>query len=287
MLVSLAPVRFSWSVQQLQRFYAQAADWPVDIVYLGETFCGKRRVLSWQQWQEIGENLVAAGKQVVYSSNSTHDSSMSIMQLQRMCKENDFQLEVADMGYLQLLQTRRRPHVVGHSINVGTKDKLARFAELGMTRWVMPRQANIDYLVADMRLAQVYEQERNFEVETSVYGMFQSSASVYCTRDLDFNPLKDCKVDCDIGKLSMSWHDPQAIREATFVLSNHIARLAAWGANVFRVVPNSADMGPVLANVSAEVAKLSYVDLPMLLEQEWQMLAEQRIENELRMIGVQ
>ena len=286
MLVSLAPVRFSWSAKRLQHFYAQAADWPVDIVYLGETFCGKRRVLSWQQWQEIGESLVAAGKQVVYSSNSTHDSSMSIMQLQRMCKESDFHLEVADMGYCQLLQTRRRPHVVGHSINVGTKEKLARFAELGMTRWVMPRQANIDYLVADMRLAQVYDQERNFEVETSVYGMFQSSASVYCTRDLDFNPLKDCKVDCDIGKLSMVWRDPQAVSEATFELHNQITRLAAWGTNIFRVVPNSADMGPVLTKVSAEVAKLSYVDLPLLLEQEWQMLEEQRLQNELKLIGV-
>ena len=45
MKLSLGPILYYWERERVLDFYAQAAGWPVDIVYLGEAVCSKRRAL--------------------------------------------------------------------------------------------------------------------------------------------------------------------------------------------------------------------------------------------------
>lgn len=286
MPVSLAPVRFSWSAKQLQRFYDQAKDWPVDIVYLGETLCAKRRVLNWDDWFAIGRDLVAAGKEVVLSSNSLQDSSMSISEMQHLCNDNDFVLEVADTGYLQLLQMRHKPHIVGHTINVGTQAKLERFAEQGMLRWVMPREDSTAGLIQNLRLSKAYERPKQYQIEATVYGLFPLNASIICSRDLSFVPKRDCHVDCDVGALTRIYRDQSIVDEASFDLRKDMLRIAAWGADVFRVVTTREDMGEILASVKRASEQIAGEDLEAVMEQEWQTIGQQRVADSLRLADV-
>ena len=286
MPVSLAPVRFSWSAKQLKRFYKNAEQWPVDIVYLGETLCAKRRALSWDDWFAIGRDLVAAGKEVVISSNSLHDSNMSISEMQRLCMDNDFVLEVADTGYLQLLQMRHKPHVVGHTINVGTQGKLERFAEQGMLRWVMPREDNAASLLQSLRMAKAYERPRQYQVEATVHGLFTLNASIICSRELSFVPKRDCKVDCDVGALTRIYRDQTIVDGASFDLRDQMSRIAAWGADVFRVVTTREDMGDILTSVQRAEEQLAQVDLDALLEKEWQEIGRLRVADSLRLTSI-
>ena len=45
MKLSLGPVLFYWDRQQTLDFYANMASQPLDVIYLGETVCSKRRAL--------------------------------------------------------------------------------------------------------------------------------------------------------------------------------------------------------------------------------------------------
>src|SRR5690606_37542884 len=63
MKLSLGPMQYFWPREHTLAFYRDVAGWPVDIVYLGETICSKRRELRLQDWLAIAHELVAAGKE--------------------------------------------------------------------------------------------------------------------------------------------------------------------------------------------------------------------------------
>ena len=66
--LALGPVLYYWSRDDLLAFYESIADTPVDIVYLGETVCAKRRSLRLDDWLALAHDFADAGKQVVLSS---------------------------------------------------------------------------------------------------------------------------------------------------------------------------------------------------------------------------
>ena len=50
MKISLGPNLFYWDEEKTKEFYAIIAETDVDIVYLGETVCSKRRALDLDGW---------------------------------------------------------------------------------------------------------------------------------------------------------------------------------------------------------------------------------------------
>ena len=60
MKLSLGPLQYFWPRERTLAFYREAAAWPVDIVYLGETVCSKRRELRTAEWIALAEELAAA-----------------------------------------------------------------------------------------------------------------------------------------------------------------------------------------------------------------------------------
>ena len=68
MKISVASVPYFWSKENYHAFYHQLAKSAVDIVYLGETVCSKRRSMKFEDWLEMADMLTQAGKEVVLSS---------------------------------------------------------------------------------------------------------------------------------------------------------------------------------------------------------------------------
>lgn len=56
MKLSLGPLQYFWPRERTLAFYRDAARWPVDIIYLGETVCSKRRELGTRDWIALGGN---------------------------------------------------------------------------------------------------------------------------------------------------------------------------------------------------------------------------------------
>ena len=68
--LALGPLLYFWSKRRVEDFYQRIAETPVDIVYLGESVCSKRRNLRRDDWFRIGERLQAQGKTVIISTLS-------------------------------------------------------------------------------------------------------------------------------------------------------------------------------------------------------------------------
>ena len=81
--LSLGPIQYYWDRDTVFDFYKQIAETPVDIVYLGETVCSKRRLMRDEDWLEIAAQLKQAGKEVVLSSDGIPTKSKTASKRRR------------------------------------------------------------------------------------------------------------------------------------------------------------------------------------------------------------
>ena len=110
MKLSLAPIPWFWPRARTLAFYAEIAEWPVDIVYLGETVCSKRRELRQRDWLGLAETLAGAGKQVVMSTLGLVEAESEVGAMRRLIHEAPGLVEANDLTAVQLC-AMRPPHM--------------------------------------------------------------------------------------------------------------------------------------------------------------------------------
>lgn len=189
--VSLGPVLYYWDRETLLDFYRRIADTPVDIVYLGETVCSKRRSLRSEDWLALAETLTQAGKEVVLSSLALIEAGSELAALRRLCRNPHFTVEANDMGAVQLL-SGQKPFITGPAINIYNHRTLGVLAGLGLKRWTLPLELSRDTL-------QDMQQQRPAGVETEVfvYGRLPLAYSARCFTARAGNlPKDDCRLRC-------------------------------------------------------------------------------------------
>ena len=189
--LSLGPVTYFWSRETLLEFYDGIATTPVDIVYLGESVCSKRRSLKAGEWLELAADLQAAGKEVVLSSLTLLEAGSELASLKRLCREQDFLIEANDMTAVQLL-AGNKPFVTGPSVNIYNARTLSVLAGLGLQRWVLPVELSRDTL-ADMQLLR----PAGVATEVFAFGRLPLAWSARCFTARAHNlPKDDCQFRC-------------------------------------------------------------------------------------------
>ena len=189
--LSLGPVPYFWPREILLEFYDHIATTPVDIVYLGETVCSKRRPLKTGEWLKLATNLQAAGKEVVLSSLTLLEAGSELASLKRLCREQDFMIEANDMAAVQQL-AGSRPFITGPSVNIYNTQTLSVLAGLGLQRWVLPVELSRDTLTA-------MQAQRPAGVATEVFafGRLPLAWSARCFTARAHNlPKDDCQFRC-------------------------------------------------------------------------------------------
>src|SRR5512139_923295 len=103
MNLSLGPLLYYWSRDDVLAFYDEASNWPVASVYLGESVCSRRHLLRLPDWLALAEQLAAAGKEVVLSTQTLIESESDLKTLRRIVADGRFAVEANEWGAVRLL----------------------------------------------------------------------------------------------------------------------------------------------------------------------------------------
>lgn len=246
MKLSLGPVLYYWPKDKLLEFYEQVAEMPVDIVYVGETVCSKRRALRTEEWIELAERLAQTGKEVVLSTLAVIEAESELKTLRRLCQNGRFMVEANDMAAVHLLSSAQVPFATGTGINLYNDRTLSFFAKLGLKRWVMPVELSRDTLSAIQAL-----RPAGVETEVFAYGRMPLSTSARCFTARAHNlPKDDCQYRCldypdgmtvytreEQPFLALNGVQTQSAR--TYNLLGELDELAMRGVDVVRISPHS------------------------------------------------
>ncbi|SBV37029.1 protease [uncultured Stenotrophomonas sp.] len=196
MKLSLGPLQYFWPRERTLAFYREAIHWPVDIVYLGETVCSKRRELRTADWLALAGELAASGKQIVLSTLALIEAESELSVLDRQISHGGFWIEANDLSAVQLCREKDRPFVAGPSLNVYNHRALAMLVEDGLRRWV-PGVEQGRALIGELKEALDAEGGAMPELEVTAWGRLPLSYSARCftARALDV-PKDQCGFRC-------------------------------------------------------------------------------------------
>lgn len=257
MKLSLGPLQYFWPRERTLAFYREAADWPVEVVYLGETVCSKRRELGTRDWIALAETLKAAGKEVVLSSLALVEAESELNAVQRMLDHGGFLIEANDLTAVQLCRERGMPFVAGPSLNLYNHRTLELLVADGLRRWVPGVEQGLQQ-VDDLLAAYACQGHALPEVEVIAWGRLPLSYSARCFTARAFDVAKDA---CGFRCIEHPDGLPLATREGTpFLRINGIqvqgeeitdlgpemTVLRALGVGLLRLYPQSEGMQEVV-----------------------------------------
>jgi collagenase-like PrtC family protease len=256
MRLTLGPLQYFWPRENVLAFYGEAADWPVDVVYLGETVCSKRRELRGADWLELAARLADSGKEVVLSSLALLEAESELASLRRLVDNGRFCVEANDMSAVQLLRERRLPFVGGPTLNVYNHVTLRLLQEDGLMRWV-PGVDQGRAVIEEFRAAGAALPE----IEVIAWGRLPLAFSARCftARALDL-AKDDCGFRCidypeglalatREGEPFLNVNGIQVQSAATCDLAPELPELAAAGVGLLRVYPQPAGTAAVVARL--------------------------------------
>ncbi len=252
MQLALGPLLYYWSREDTLAFYASAADWPVDMVYLGETVCSRRNLLRLPDWLDLAQALSTAGKAVVLSSQALIESESDLKTLRRLVDDGRFLVEANEWGAVRLLAARGAPFVAGATLNAYNPETLALLGETGAIRWVPPVEMPQAMLVAMPVPA-------GMQTEVFAYGRLPLAYSARCFTARHYNLQKDdCRFRCldhpdglvlntREGQPFLAINGIQTQSAQVLSLAHRLGELRSAGVDVLRLSPQYRHMGRVVA----------------------------------------
>lgn len=243
MRISIAPVPYFWDLTTIRQFYHKIEQLPVDIVYLGETVCGKRRAVRLQDWLEIAQRLEDAGKEVVLSTLALMEAESELASLKHIVDNGKFLVEANDIAAVNLIP-EDSSFVIGPHINVYNDRTLDFLHGLGARRWIipveLPQQVFTDIL---------HNKPPELEAEIIGFGRLALAFSARCFSARNHDLAKDaCEFSCGgyADGMLLETRDQQPFLVINGIqvqsaraqnLVTHATNLEQAGINIFRIIP--------------------------------------------------
>jgi collagenase-like PrtC family protease len=252
MRLSLGPIQYYWPREKVLDFYRSIESTPVDIVYLGETVCSKRRLFRLGDWVEVAERLQSAGKEVVLSTLALLEANSELGHVRKLCTNGSFTIEANDMSAVQMLAGKTN-FIGGASLNIYNPGTLKKLVGMGLTRWVMPVELSKSVLAGFQK-----KMPAGIESEVFSWGRLPIAYSARCYTARAHNVPKDaceyCCIDYPDG-LMLSTRDDEdfliinGIQTQSARVHNLVHELSGpvSDIDIFRISPQSEHTEQVIA----------------------------------------
>ena len=260
MKISLGPLQYFWSYETVFHFYEEIADLPVDIVYLGETVCAKRRELGLRDWLTLAEMLVSSGKEVVLSTLTLIEAVSELSTVRKICGQSGFMIEANDMAAVQILSENNLPFIAGPFINIYNAHTLVMLTKTGLKRWVMPVELSGKTLAEILKEVDILLPGNSIETEVFAYGKIPLAYSARCFTARSRNIPKDncqfvCKdypegrlVNSQNGYAVFTLNGIQTQSGNICNLLNDLSDLKNTGVDIVRISPQIEGIGNIILN---------------------------------------
>ncbi len=245
MKIAVGPLLYLWDRVSALRFYAELCDAPVDIVYLGEVVCSKRRSVQREDWLTISRMLIDAGKQVVFSTLALIEAESEVASASRIVEDHTL-VEANDYAVVHALSGR--PFVAGPHLNVYNEAALAFLAKHGARRWVAPLELPLATIAA---LGAT--RPAGIEIELFAYGRMPLAFSARCfTARAHHLQKDDCGFVCGQYPDGLTLYSREdqpfltlnGIQTQSAAIQNllpHLDSIRAAGIDILRLSPHSRD----------------------------------------------
>jgi len=250
--LSLGPIQYHWPKEKMLDFYRTIESTPVDIVYLGETVCSKRRAFRHRDWIEVAERLQTAGKEVVLSTLALLEADSELGYVRKLCNNGRFTIEANDMSAVQLLAGKMH-FIGGASLNIYNPRTVSKLAGLGMSRWIMPVELSKSVLAG-------FQKEMPAGVESEVFGWgrlpLAYSARCYTARahEVSKDDCANCCVEYPDGLMLSTREDESFLvingiqtQSARVHCLVHALNDPATGPDILRISPQAEDTERVIS----------------------------------------
>lgn len=250
--LTIGPVMYYWSRQDLGTFYEQIAESPADSVVLGEVVCSRRHEMKPSDWISLAQALAQAGKEVILATQILMESEAELRTMQRLVEQDEFLVEAGDASALNWLQQRQLPFVLGPHINVYNAPALQEYRRMGAVRWVAPVELSLD------AIAKVHADEAGMPTEVFAFGRMPLAFSARCFTARHHHLSKDrcefiCRQDPDGLLLSTSDQQPflalngiQIQSAAQQCLLGEAEAIRAAGISRVRLSPSSRQFAEIV-----------------------------------------
>lgn len=257
MKLSLGPVLFYWDRQRTLEFYADMASAPLDVIYLGETVCSKRRDMGLDDWIGLARELAQQSMaQLVLSGLTLVEAASELSSLRRLCDNGELLVEANDLGAVHYMSEKGLPFVGGPALNLYNGHALAELVRSGMQRWVPP----VEISGAMIRAARAQLSQLDVpipEIEIFAYGHLPLAYSARCfTARAENRPKDDCQFCCQNYPEGIPLLSQEG--EALFTI-NGIQTMSASVSNLLADYPALVDSGADLLRLSPRASGMTEV----------------------------
>jgi len=207
MELTIGPILYEWKREEVLQFYKEAAEMPVDRVYVGEVVCAKRRALTFDDMVEVIGMLEKAGKKVTLSSLAVVSNEDELAFTRALCAMHG-SIEANDVCVLNMVDPSSVEVFAGAHITTYNVPSIEFLKGLGVRRVTVPVELpkeSVEYIIKHSHgvIAEVFAHGRlplafSWRCYTSrAYGLSKTECRHHCAsypegmelRTMDGKPL--------------------------------------------------------------------------------------------------
>ncbi|MBI5453106.1 MAG: U32 family peptidase [Deltaproteobacteria bacterium] len=155
MELTLGPILFDWKRDEVLRFYDEAADLPVDRVYVGEVVCTKKLGLDLDDVASIIRKLESAGKKVTLSSLAVVSNEDELSFTRRLVGLHG-SIEANDISVLNIVDASAKEVFAGPHITSYNAPSIEFLKSIGVARVTFPVELSRESMAYAIKETNIY-----------------------------------------------------------------------------------------------------------------------------------